>query len=63
MEILTPKMCHCCRKRKVKGKCIINGIRQNLPNTCRYCFLRNPEDKESTRTKHTSPDYHRYHQT
>lgn len=36
--------CECCGKRRVAGKCIINGIRRFLSRTCRYCYMRNPED-------------------
>jgi hypothetical protein len=60
MNILESKLCQCCGKRKVQGTCIINGVRRNLPNTCRYCFLHNPEDVEIGK-RNRAKNYYRLH--
>lgn len=60
MLIPKPKQCQCCGKRKVQGKCIINGVRRNLPHTCRYCFLQNPEDVEIGK-RNRAKNYYRHH--
>ena len=46
MDISEDKLCRCCGTKKPAGQCIINGVRRNLPDTCRYCFTRHPDEKE-----------------
>jgi hypothetical protein len=56
------KMCKCCGRKKPQGKCIINGIRRNLTDTCRYCFIRNPENSDPKgKSKGQGRDYYRHH--
>ena len=54
------KICKCCGRKKVAGNCIVNGIRRNLRDTCRYCFMRNPEDRELGK-RNRSNNYYRHH--
>jgi len=55
------EICTCCKIRKVQGYCIINGVKHNLSHTCRYCFMRNPEDRQLGK-RNRSNDYYRHHE-
>ena len=59
--LLNNNMCQCCGIRKAQGRCRINGVIRNLPHICRYCFIRNPEDRELGK-RNKSHNYYRYHE-